>query len=70
MRCMALLPGVYLFYAMWKPERKEDEGKIIVRFERWRLRNEFRAQWVVVVDRPLGQIDFNFGLEKRLDEET
>ena len=59
MRCMALPPGVYLFYAMWKPERKEDEGKIIARFERWRLRNEFRAQWVVVEDQPLGQVDFD-----------
>ena len=59
MRCMAIPPGVYLFYAMWKPERKEDEGKIVVRSERWRLRNRFRAQWVAVENQPLGHIDFD-----------
>jgi hypothetical protein len=59
LRCMALPPGAYLFYAMWKPELPEHEGKIVVTSERWRLRNPFRAKWVVVEDQPLSHVDFD-----------
>ncbi len=67
MQCMALPPGVYLFYAQWKPpDPRELEGKIVVGFTRWRLQGRFAAKWVIVDQRPVTGLDFdlvagNFG---------
>lgn len=61
MRCMGLPPGVYLFYAAWKSRDVQARNeKIVVDFTRWRLQGRFLAKWVVVGDRPLSHIAFDF----------
>ena len=60
MRCMGLPPGVYLFYAKWKPtDPQVSEGKIVVEFTRWRLKGRFASEWVVVDQYPVGGLDFD-----------
>ncbi len=59
-RCMGLPSGVYLFYAQWRPaDPRAPDGKIVAKFQRWRLNQRFRAKWVVVEDRPAVQLDFD-----------
>lgn len=56
-RCVGLPPGMYLFYAQWKPpDPRVLEGKIVVGFTRWRLQGRFAAKWVVVKERPLSGV--------------
>jgi hypothetical protein len=60
MQCMALPPGVYLFYAQWRPtDPRVQAGKIVAEFTRWRLQDEFAAKWVVLGDRPLTDVNFD-----------
>ncbi|MCM2372340.1 hypothetical protein [Aporhodopirellula aestuarii] len=59
-RGMALPPGVYLFYAKWKPsDLRVSEEKIVVEFTRWRLQGRFAAQWVVASQRPVSGLEFD-----------
>lgn len=59
-QCIALPPGVYLFYAQWRPpDPRALEGKIVANFERWRLNAQFRAEWIVVGDQPVVQVGFD-----------
>lgn len=57
-RYMAVPPGNYLFYAIWKPpDPRVAAGKIVVEFRRFRLEETFTTQWLSMAERPVAVVD-------------
>jgi hypothetical protein len=57
MQCMALPPGVYLFYAEWKSDLQDERESVVN--SGWCFQYQFKAKWIAVKDKPISQVDFN-----------